>query len=178
MAKKGSRPATIARYVASTRGFFRFLGEKGSIPDTTIGTLVWQSADHTHRHLPLLTKQELEAILDAPDPLTAIGARNRLILKFFARVDIGATQLAKLTLSQIDLFPDLAAETRDYVNTFRSLITLTRGDQTNILFPAVHGGRLSRHMIWRVLKNAAAMAWVNKELTAHVLRESWTKHMG
>ena len=63
-----------------------------------------------------------------------------------------------------------------YINEQRSMQTIKRGDD-NILFLNKRGGRLSRVMIFYIIKRLAELAGTRRQVSPHTLRHSFATHL-
>ncbi|HEX7781135.1 MAG TPA: site-specific tyrosine recombinase XerD, partial [Vicinamibacterales bacterium] len=189
----GLSPASTARLVASTRGFFRFLRLIGAVAANPAEDL---QAPRAFAALPrFLSFDDVDALLAAPDPSTPRGLRDRTLIEVLyatglrvselvglrvtdVRVDQGYVQcLGKGRKQRIVPLGDTAAEwVRRYVAEGRA--ALTKGRQTPWLFVnARGGGRLSRSGFWKLLKSYGRDARVRAHLSPHVLRHSFATHL-
>ena len=189
----GLSPASTARLVASTRGFFRFLRLIGAVAANPAEDL---RAPRAFAALPrFLSFDDVDALLAAPDPSTPRGLRDRTLIEVLyatglrvselvglrvtdVRVDQGYVQcLGKGRKQRIVPLGDTAAEwVRRYVAEGRA--ALTKGRQTPWLFVnARGGGRLSRSGFWKLLKSYGRDARVRAHLSPHVLRHSFATHL-
>ena len=189
----GLSPASTARLVASTRGFFRFLRLIGAVAANPAEDL---QAPRALAALPrFLSFDDVDALLAAPDPSTPRGLRDRTLIEVLyatglrvselvglrvtdVRVDQGYVQcLGKGRKQRIVPLGDTAAEwVRRYVAEGRP--ALMKGRQTPWLFVnARGGGRLSRSGFWKLLKSYGREARVRAHLSPHVLRHSFATHL-
>ena len=189
----GLSPASTARLVASTRGFFRFLRLIGAVAANPAEDL---QAPRAFAALPrFLSFDDVDALLAAPDPSTPRGLRDRTLIEVLyatglrvselvglrvtdVRVDQGYVQcLGKGRKQRIVPLGDTAAEwVRRYVAEGRPALTKER--QTPWLFVnARGGGRLSRSGFWKLLKSYGREARVRAHLSPHVLRHSFATHL-
>jgi integrase/recombinase XerD len=189
----GLSPASTARLVASTRGFFRFLRLIGAVAANPAEDL---QAPRAFAALPrFLSIDDVDALLAAPDPSTARGLRDRTLIEVLyatglrvselvglrvtdVRIDEGYVQcLGKGRKQRIVPLGDTAADwVRRYVAEGRP--ALMKGRQTPWLFVnARGGGRLSRSGFWKLLKSYGREGGVRAHLSPHVLRHSFATHL-
>jgi integrase/recombinase XerD len=189
----GLSPASTARLVASTRGFFRFLRLIGAVAANPADDL---QAPRAFAALPrFLSFDDVDALLAAPDPSTARGLRDRTLIEVLyatglrvselvglrvtdVRIDEGYVQcLGKGRKQRIVPLGDTAADwVRRYVAEGRP--ALMKGRQTPWLFVnARGGGRLSRSGFWKLLKSYGREGGVRAHLSPHVLRHSFATHL-
>jgi len=146
---------------------------------------------HDHPTVCFLTREEISALLAAPDPATWAGRRDHALLLVAVQAGLRVSELTGLTVSDAvpgtgphvtrhgkgrkeratPLTPATAAVLRDW-------LAERGGTGTDPLFPSRRGTRLSRDAVERLLaKHAAAAARTcpsiaAKHTTPHVLRHS------
>jgi integrase/recombinase XerD len=189
----GLSPASTARVVASTRGFFRFLRLIGGVAANPAEDL---QAPRAFASLPrFLSMDDVDALLAAPEISTPRGLRDRALIEVLyatglrvselvglrvtdVRADQGYVQcLGKGRKQRIVPLGETAADwVRRYVGDGRPALLGKR--QTPWLFVnARGGGRLSRSGFWKLLKAHGMRAGVRAHLSPHVLRHSFATHL-
>lgn len=188
----GKAPTTIARNIASIRSFHQFLlREKACDSDPSVHI----ETPKAERKLPkVLSMGEVEALLDTPAANEPFGIRDKAMLELLYATGIRVSELVNLDLSDVHLsmgflrclgkgskeriipLGKMAAEAiQRYLETGRG--ALSKGKSSNALFLNHHGNRLSRQGFWKILKQLAKKANIEKELTPHTLRHSFATHL-
>jgi len=186
-------PSTVARKIASLRGFHRFLvGEElaGTDPTALIET------PKLPRRLPkALSVDEVFRLLGSPDRTTTLGRRDSALLEFMYATGARVTETVGLDLEAVDLVERTAIVTgkgshqrvvpvgghavsaiTEYLPD-RMRLKGTRPDP-GALFLSVRGRRLSRQGVWVIVKRHAEKAGVERDrISPHVLRHSAATHM-
>lgn len=136
----------------------------------------------------ILTPQELKRILEAPDPESAGGRRDRAVLELLGGAGLKVQQLLPLRLADLDLqvscilLPDdgcggvravpFKAGTRaallSYILDIRDRI---QGPEA-LLFPARDQGPLTRQAVWKIVRKYAAAAGIGHPVSPEDLRAS------
>ena len=141
-----------------------------------------------------LSRDELDILIDAPDPQTARGRRDRTLLRFLART--GARISEALGVNACDLQLDhprsqlllrgkgrkqrIVPIPNDLVKALKALMR-ERGlalDDKRPLFVGIHGNRLTRFGATHIVRRAVAVATASmpelayKSISPHVLRHS------
>ncbi|HXF81946.1 MAG TPA: site-specific tyrosine recombinase XerD [bacterium] len=189
--RRGRAPATVKRRVAAIRALFRHLVREQVV---AIDPTVDLQAPRLPRRLPrVLTVQEVEALLAAPDPSTPEGLRDRAMLELLYASGLRVSELIGLDLGDVDLAAELVrcvgkggkervvplgsraiAALLDYQRRGRPVLVGRSGRQA--LFVS-RRGRLTRQGCWKLLRAHARRAGITTPLTPHVLRHSFATHL-
>lgn len=187
----GKSAATIARTLSSIRLFHQFLlREYGLKEDPSIHI----DTPKKERKLPkILSSDEVDKLLTCPGTDT-LTIRNRAMLETLYATGLRVSELLALELDDLHLemgfvrcfgkgskerivpLGDMAkARLEDYLNRSRKM--LLKSKASDILFVNHHGNPLSRQGFWKVLKQIARDAGIQKEITPHTLRHSFATHL-
>ena len=150
-------PATVAQNLLAVRTFLRWATAKGQIDlDPTAD---WRLGRSITRPRSLLTRPQLEAILESPSSTTAFGLRDRAILSVMAELGLFSRACRTLDLSDLDLMlhrlrgkplgPHLTEKLYRYVHRGRPAL-LTNPDEP-ALFLTRSGGRMVLETITLVI---------------------------
>ncbi|UOE61536.1 site-specific tyrosine recombinase XerD [Priestia filamentosa] len=193
MMENGKSSKTIARHVASIRSFHQFLLREHIVdkdPSVHIET------PQVERTLPkVLSPDEVEALLTAPDESTPFGKREKAMLELLYATGIRVTELMNLNVEDVHMtmgfvrcigkgdkerivpMGKMASEAlQKYIEESRPKL-LKRNQKEEALFLNHHGRRLTRQGFWKILKKLALSAQIEKELTPHTLRHSFATHL-
>jgi integrase/recombinase XerD len=190
-ARTGFGARSSARQLSALRGFFRFLVRERAIrSDPT--QLVDRPA--LGRRLPkVLSFEEIEALLAAPDVSTPRGARDAAMIYLMYASGLRVSELVSLTLADLDtragivsplgkggkrrLVP-VGAAALDRVEAYvRDVRPLRAGPDERTLFVSPRGGPLTREGFWKLLKRYALAAGIRTSLSPHKLRHSFATHL-
>lgn len=186
--------STIARHVASIRGWLRFL--------TAEHYLVADPSERLHassrrRSLPkALAEEEVARLIDAVVTATAVDRRDRALLELLYGTGARISEVVSLNLEDLDFDEELIRVTgkgskQRLVPMGRALHTslidylgssgrqaLLGPRRTSRVFVNVRGGPISRQGIDFVLQGRALAAGVERSrVSAHVFRHSCATHM-
>jgi len=101
LADAGYARATIARRTSTLRTWFALLQRRGQIPTDPAALLL---SPKQGRHLPrVLRVDQVEAMIDATDPATPGGARDRALLELLYASGARVNEACSLTLDRLDL---------------------------------------------------------------------------
>ena len=137
--------------------------------------------------------QKMLASIDLSDPQ---GTRNRAMLETLYASGLRVSELINLKLSNLffdigiikvigkgdkERLVPIGAEAIKhielYINGIRRLQNNIHPDHENILFLNRRGKRLSRVMVFIIVKNAAKGAGINKKVSPHTFRHSFATHL-
>ncbi len=190
--RRGRAAATVKRRTAAIRSFYRYLLREGGIEsDPTLDL----APPKLPRRLPrVLTVEEVEQLLAAPDPSTREGVRDRAMLELMYASGLRVSETVGLDLSDIDLAHELVRcvgkgdkeravpvgtqavrALRAYLGQVRSRFIRSR--PTQALFVSRLGGRLTRQGCWKLVRRYARRAGITRPLSPHVLRHSFATHL-
>jgi integrase/recombinase XerD len=191
---EGYEPATLARRLVSIKVLFRYLFQERLIPADITEVL---DSPKLWKLLPdFLSTDEVDKLLKAypatgKDPLTF---RNRLILEIIYACGLRvseATGLRKNSVSFDDKIVRVIGKgnkeriipigktalrlLRRYLDEIRPL--LVQDDRETALFISNNGRKLDRERVWGIIKQAARLAGIRKNIYPHTLRHSFASHL-
>ncbi|MBB6022824.1 integrase/recombinase XerD [Paenibacillus sp. JGP012] len=188
----GRANATIARSIVSLRSYFHFLMRRGEIIQDPTFDVEAPKADKTPPQV--LTVEEIELLLAAPDINSPHGVRDRAMLELLYATGIRVSELIALDVRDVQpgmrfircggagkerILPigaPAAHWASVYINQYREQMLKGRLDE-QALFVNVSGRRLTRQGFWKLLKKAAVDAGISGEITPHTLRHSFAAHL-
>lgn len=98
--EKQNCSASLARKLATLRGFYKFLLRYGYVAVNPLELV--KKPKITKKRLRVLTAQQLEAFLHAPEQETDIGKRDRAILQLLYHCGIKVGEAARLEMADLD----------------------------------------------------------------------------
>lgn len=189
----GISPRSQARIVSGIRSFFRFMRTEGYIDADPTELL---EAPLIGLHLPeVLSVGEIDAMIDAIDPDSEEAVRNRAIIEVLYGCGLRVSELCDLEIGRIFLnegylvvrgkgskerLVPLAIPTMkaiaDYMEV-RSSVPARPGEEHILFVSARRGNRMSRSMIFRIVRQLAALAGIRRTISPHTLRHSFATHL-
>ena len=146
-------------------------------------------------HLPVvLSVEEVDRIISAADPSTCDGQRNRAILETLYSCGLRVSELIELRLSNIyadegyisvfgkgrkqRIVPIAESALREIRNSlaFRYELDVKHGFE-DYVFLNRFGRKLSRIMVFNIVKRYCAEAGVTKEISPHTFRHTFATHL-
>jgi len=190
--RSGYARRTIARRLTALRTFMGYLTQEGIVQSDPSRVV---SAPRTPRRLPSLVPQDvLRTLLDAPDPETPVGVRDRAVLEMLYASGVRVSELTGLSLDRLDLRSGMATvmgkgskermvplhpfavrRVRDYLE--RSRPALVRSADPGTVFLSIRGNPLSADAVRRLLKTHLASAGAATALSPHSLRHTFATHL-
>lgn len=181
-----------ARIISGIRSFFKYLRLEGVI-DTDPTALL--ESPRLGQHLPeVLTLDEIDAMEDAIDLSSPTGQRNLAIIETLYSCGLRVSELCNLPLSRINraegviivdgkgnrqrVVPvsETALQEIDRWLGDRASIQLKRGEE-DILFVSSRGRRLTRVMVFYIIRDLAEKAGIRRTISPHTLRHSFATHL-
>lgn len=190
--KDGRSPSTVNRKVASLKSFYRYLFKNGIMDNNPADNL--KSPKIERKKIEYLTISEVEKILEIPDD-SVKGKRDRSILEIMYATGIKASEVTDADVSDLNLrmgFITCRGEhgkarivpigrparqaLEEYIYDARQTI-LKNKDEQDALFLNLSGERMTRQGLWKILKEYAEKADIEKKITPQILRNSFAAHM-
>ena len=193
IAELGMTASSQARIISGIRAFYKYcLLEDISKTDPT----ALLEAPKQKRLLPdVLSFDEIEKIISCIDLSKPEGGRNKAILETMYSCGLRVSELVNLKISQLYLdvgfirvlgkgdkerLVPIGSSAIKYINiyknTIRVHITPTKGNE-DILFLNYRGSKLSRVMIFYIIKDLAEKAEIKKTVSPHTFRHSFATHL-
>lgn len=188
----GIAPRSQARIIVGIRSFFKYLKMEGYLDSDP--SLLLECPRLGQRLPEVLTLEEIDAMIAAVDLSTAEGKRNRAIIEVLYGCGLRVSELVNLELSKLyvderfllvlgkgnkeRIVPiDQAAidAIMDYLPD-RACVDIKPGED-HILFLNRRGKRLTRVMIFYIVRQLAELAGVKKVISPHTLRHSFATHL-
>ncbi len=190
--QEGIAARSTARELSAIKAFCRFLNERGALrADPSLNV---QTPNLSKRLPSVLTHEEVETLLHAPDTTTTGGKRDAALLEVMYATGLRASELVGLRLADVDLtgghlkargkggkerfipLGELAVlQLDDYLASSRP--HLLKHHQTSDLFLNRSGRAMSRQSVWKLVKKYVLWAGIDKPISPHTLRHSFATHL-
>ena len=193
VAELGMTQTSQARIISALRTFYKYclLEDISTVDPTTL-----LEAPKLRRTLPdVLSFDEIESILAQIDLSTPEGTRNKAILETMYSCGLRVSEVVNLKLSQLfldvgfvrvigkgnkeRLVPIGSSATKYiliYTDHVRRHQSVQKGEE-DILFLNRRGRRLTRVMIFLIIKDLVKKAGINKTISPHTFRHSFATHL-
>lgn len=184
---------TQSRIVSGIKHFYKFLMIENYI-DINPAELI--ETPRIKRKLPVyLSVEEIDLMLSFIDRSTAEGERNIALLETLYSCGLRVSEVVDLKLSQIHKVEGFVLVTgkgnkerlvpisksainliENYSQHYRKDLTIKKGNE-DFVFLNRRGGKLSRQMVFLIIKELGRIAGINKVLSPHSFRHSFATHL-
>ena len=180
-----------ARRVSSLKSFFNFLIFENYCQNSPADLI---EAPKIGRKLPqILNTNEIEKIFDGIELNKSQGQRNRAIIETLYGSGLRVSELVEITLSNIfikeniirvngkggkqRLIP-LGSYSKKFIQIYIDEIRpFEKIKDEDVLFLNRNGKKMSRAMIFTIIRNAAKKAGIKKKISPHTFRHSFATHL-
>jgi integrase/recombinase XerD len=186
-------PRTQARTISGIKSFYKYLLIEGKLSSDPTALL---ESPKIGRKLPdILSMEEIDNLIDAVDLSKAEGQRNKAMLETLYSCGLRVSELVGLKITNLffeqgfikvegkagkeRLVPvsgRAVDEVGKYMNEYRKKLNVAK-DSENILFLNRRGRKLSRVMIFTIIKNLAEKIGLGKSISPHTFRHSFATHL-
>jgi integrase/recombinase XerD len=193
LAKLGIAATSQARILSGIKAFYKYLMLEEIIdrdPSVEVHT------PRIDRKIPdVLSLQEIENLLAVIDLSTPEGARNRAMIEVLYSSGLRVTELIELKISNLYLdigflriigkankerFVPIGREAAHYLTTYiediRSNVPIKPNNE-DFVFLNRRGTKISRVMVFMIIKDIAGQASINKNISPHTFRHSFATHL-
>lgn len=184
---------TQSRIVSGIKHFYKYLMIESYI-DVNPAELI--ETPRIKRKLPVyLSVEEIDLMLSCIDRSTAEGERNMALLETLYSCGLRVSEVVDLKLSQIHKVEGFVLVTgkgnkerlvpiaksaikliENYVEHCRKELSIKKGNE-DVVFLNRRGGKLSRQMVFLIIKELSRIAGINKVLSPHSFRHSFATHL-
>ncbi len=189
----GMSAKSQARILSGLRAFYNYLLMENVVNHDPTELI---DGPKTARELPdTLDVEEITKMLENIDRSTPEGERNRAMLEVLYSCGLRVSELVELRISRIhhdESFISVIGKgnkerlvpiggvalthIRLYLDNIRPHIEVKKGEE-DILFLNRRGKRLSRVMIFMIIKNLALASGIKKTISPHTFRHSFATHL-
>ncbi|MGF3066325.1 site-specific tyrosine recombinase XerD [Facklamia sp. P12950] len=187
--------SSTSRLLSAMKQFFHYLLKEGVIQQNPLQLV---QGPKQAKSLPkVLSMEEVEALIQAPNIATLTGLRDRAILEVLYACGLRVSELTQLQLADLHLdlgfvqtlgkgnkeriipLGDEAIYWVDqYLQDARGVFASKKTAQAGqILFLTERGKAFTRQGIWKNLNKYVQQAGVNQRVSPHMLRHSFATHL-
>lgn len=190
---RGVSPRTQARTISGIKSFYKYLLIEGKVQGDPTTLL---ESPKIGRKLPdVLSLEEIDAIIDAVDLNKPEGQRNKAMLETLYSCGLRVSELVNLRVTSlffeqgfvkiegksekerlVPISQKAIVEINKYLTGYRKSLRISK-ESENILFLNRRGKKLSRVMIFTIIKNLAQKVGMGKKISPHTFRHSFATHL-
>ena len=180
-----------ARRISALKSFFNFLIFENYCQDSPADLI---EAPKIGRKLPqILNTNEIEKILDGIELNKSQGQRNRAIIETLYGSGLRVSELVEITLSNIFIKENiirvngkggkqrlvpLGSYSKKFIQIYIDEVRpFEKIKDEDILFLNRNGKKMSRAMIFTIIRNAAKKVGIKKKISPHTFRHSFATHL-
>ena len=189
----GIAPRSQARILSGIKSVYRYLRMENYVDVNPTALL---ESPRIGLKLPeVLSVDEIDAMISAIDMTKPEGQRNRAIMETLYGCGLRVSELTNLTIDKlfmadgyilvrgkgnkervVPMSPVAAEEIARYMET-RAEIDIRPGEENMLFVSHRRGRRLTRVMIFYIIKTLAEQAGIRKTISPHTLRHSFASHL-
>lgn len=186
--------ATIARRMSTWRSFFRYLCREGVLEDNPLSRI---SIIKRNQKLPrFLTEAEMKQLVEYPERVKLLGARDTAILETLYSTGIRVGELVRINIGDIDLNKGTIKVTakgnrerlvplgsyaleavRCYMQEARPMLIKGKKGRLEALFLNSKGGRLTDRGVRWLVKKYVRQLQLHDRTSPHTFRHSFATHL-
>ncbi|MBC7862138.1 MAG: site-specific tyrosine recombinase XerD [Bacteroidia bacterium] len=189
----GVSTATQSRILSGIKAFYKYLIIENEISADPTDLL---EAPRLGRKLPeFLNEEEIDKMLYAIDRSSKEGERNRAIIETLYSCGLRVSELVNLKISDLHFEEEYILVTgkgnkqrlvpigqiaRKHIDLYMETIRPTikeKKEAEDILFLNRRGNKLTREMIFTIIKDLARRAGIKKKISPHTFRHSFATHL-
>ena len=189
----GFATTTAARHISTIRSFYEYLMIEGEVKSSPCEFI---ENPKLPRNLPIiLNLEEVTKLLDSFKDETAFDVRNKAMIELLYASGMRVSELLNLKLGDLYLemgfvrcmgkgskerivpIGEVATEALEVYLERSRHVFLKENKQIDSLFLNRHGTKMSRQGFWKILKEQAKIAGIEKEISPHKLRHSFATHL-
>lgn len=188
-----TRASTANRRLAALKRYFLWAMRQGRIHADPCLTL--HAAKQPARFPKTLSEDQVDALMQAPNPDTALGLRDRAMLEILYATGLRVSELVGLNVLDVNLnegvvrvnmgkggkdrLVPLGAEAAHWVDTYtkQSRVALLGARRCDALFVTARAAGMTRQAFWFIIKKYALQADIHTPLSPHVLRHAFATHL-
>lgn len=193
LADQDFKQTSRARMLSAIRRLFQYLHREKVRADDPSALLI---SPKLPKRLPKdLSEEQIDALLEAPDPNDPIELRDKAMLELLYATGLRVTELVSLTMENISLrqgvvrvtgkggkerLVPLGENAVDWIETFieQGRPQLLGDNSSDVVFPSKRARQMTRQTFWYRIKHYAVLAGIDTELLSpHVLRHAFATHL-
>ncbi|MGE0019559.1 MAG: site-specific tyrosine recombinase XerD [Draconibacterium sp.] len=191
--EKEISPRTQARTISGIKSFYKYLMVEGKV--TTDPTSLLESPKIGRKLPDVLSIEEIDHLIDGVDLDKSEGQRNKAMLETLYSCGLRVSELVSLKITNlyfdqgfirvegkgnkerlVPVSSKAIEEVERYMSGYRKRLNVAK-DSENILFLNRRGQKLSRVMVFTIIKGLAKKTGLQKSISPHTFRHSFATHL-
>jgi len=189
----GYKQTSRARMVSAIRRLYQYLHREKVREDDPSVMLV---SPRLPKRLPKdISEEQVDALLDAPDPNDPIELRDKAMLELLYATGLRVTELVSLTMENVSLrqgvvrvigkgnkerLVPMGENAVDWIEQFLETgrPQLLGEKSSDVVFPSKRAKQMTRQTFWHRIKHYAVLAGIDSDkLSPHVMRHAFATHL-
>jgi integrase/recombinase XerD len=187
-----SKSSSSNRRLASIRRFYAWAKRQGHAQQDP--TVRLETAKRAPRTPKILSEQQVEALLNAPEVAAPLGLRDRTMLELMYASGLRVSELVGLQVVQVGLnegvlrvmgkgakerLVPFGQAARDWIVRYMKdgRPQILKNQMADALFVTARGEGMTRQMFWNIIKKHAFAAEIKTPLSPHTLRHAFATHL-
>ncbi|MCB5363260.1 site-specific tyrosine recombinase XerD [Pusillimonas sp. CC-YST705] len=188
-----TRASTANRRLAALRRYYLWALRHGLTAENPC--LALKAAKQSARFPKTLSEAQVDALLQAPDPNTALGQRDKAMLETLYATGLRVSELVSLNLLDLSLnegilrvnmgkggkdrLVPIGQEASHWLETYlrEARPELVGARRSDALFVTARAQAMTRQAFWLLIKKYALRAAITVPLSPHVLRHAFATHL-
>ncbi len=191
LTKQGYSAATLARNIVTIKAFCKYLVKAELLSYDISENLVSPKVEQPQ--LNILTRTQVDILLDMPGTKTPKGQRDSAMLELMYATGMKVSELITAKVSDLDMQVgsiECRSDKKDRIIPFdkRTKACLVRylqdgrrhlikSNSEELLFVNYQGEPMSRQGVWKLVKQYADKAGIVDKITPELLRHSFAAHL-
>jgi integrase/recombinase XerD len=185
------KATSIGRRLSALRQFYRFLLEEGGIRKDPTREM---ASPKRGRYLPqVLSTEEVNRLLNAPDPSTPLGIRDKAMIELLYATGLRVSELVGMKVHMLNLhvgyllcrgkggkerLVPIGESALRWVKEYMALARPSLAkESSDVLFYSSRGTAMTRQNFWYMIQRYAHGAGIMKHISPHTLRHSFATHL-
>ena len=191
--EEGRATSSVSRCLSSVRAFYSFLQKNNFISLNPARSV--RNDKSEAKQFDTLTAEEIDTLISQPCGSDEKSVRDRAILEILYATGLKVSELIALDFSDfnaslstihcanskgskervIPLYPKAKKLLSQYLSNSRKYLVFDENEPA--LFVNINGTRMTRQGLWKIIKQYATLAGIEKEITPGTLRHSFATHL-
>lgn len=190
----GLHVRTQARVLSGIKAYYKYMVVENIMQDSPAALI--EGPKLTRKIPDVLSVDEIQLMLDAIDMSEPNGQRNRAMIEVLYACGLRVSELTDLRISNlflevgfvrvigknnkerlVPIGSEAIKQLRYYMDGVRSGMMNIKEDSQNVVFLNRNGRKMTRVMVFYIIKELAVKAGIKKTVSPHTFRHSFATHL-